>query len=81
MNAPASSVTWLDARETLSVADLARACGLSPADLDELVGYGALTPVTSETGIAFSAEWVVPLRTAGKLRQDFDLDLFTVSLV
>jgi chaperone modulatory protein CbpM len=29
----------------------------------------------------FSAEWVVPLRTAAKLRQDFDLDLFTVVIL
>ena len=34
--------TWLDARETVTISDLSRACGLSAAELDELVEYGCL---------------------------------------
>jgi chaperone modulatory protein CbpM len=75
-------VAWLDARETVTVAELSRACGLSAAELDELVEYGALAPLPRDHAErAFSAEWIVPLRTAGRLRQDFDLDLFAVSIL
>jgi chaperone modulatory protein CbpM len=46
------------------------------------VDYSALIPlVRSASERAFSAHWVVPLRTVAKLRVDFDLDLFTVAMV
>ena len=82
MSAQVVEVRWLDARETVTVPELSRVCGLSAAELDELVEYGALTPLQhGQSERAFSAEWVVPLRTAGRLRQDFDLDLFAVSIL
>ena len=82
MKAQVVEVAWLDARETVTVAELSRACGLSAAELDELVEYGALAPLQRDTAErAFSAEWIVPLRTAGRLRQDFDLDLFAVAIL
>jgi chaperone modulatory protein CbpM len=82
MNAQVIEIGWLDARETITAAELSRACGLTAAELDELVEYGALTPLPrGQTERAFSAECVVPLRTAGRLRQDFDLDLFAVSIL
>lgn len=73
---------WLDARETVESTELARLCGLSETDLLELQDYGALTPLPDTTGqIIYSAQWVMPLRTAGRLRADFELDLLTVSLL
>jgi chaperone modulatory protein CbpM len=80
MNAQMVEVAWLDARETISLAELSRTCGLSAQDLGELIDYGAIVPIRGSTTL-FSAECVVPLRTAGRMRQDFDLDLFTVSLL
>lgn len=75
-------VAWLDAREAVTLPELARVCALSPAELDELVDYGALVPVEeARQERLFSAECVMPLRAAGKLRQDFDLDLFTVAIL
>lgn len=75
-------VAWLDAREVIPLTELARICALSPDELDELVDYGALVPLEhARQERLFSAECVMPLRTAGKLRQDFDLDLFTVGLL
>ncbi|OOG36706.1 chaperone modulator CbpM [Polaromonas sp. A23] len=75
-------VAWLDAREVITMAELARICALSPAELDELVDDGVLVPVEEgRQERLFSAECVMPLRTAGRLRQDFDLDLFTVELL
>ena len=74
--------TWLDTRETITMAELSQVCGLSAAELVELVDYGALAPLAepSEADV-FSATWVAPLRTAGKLRQDFDLELFSVAML
>ncbi len=82
MNAQVVEVGWLDARETLTMAELCRACGLSAAELDELVEYGVLTPLPQRPSErVFSADCVVPLRTAGRLKQDFDLDLFAISIL
>lgn len=82
MNAQVVEIGWLDARETVSVAELSQACGLSAAELDELVEYGAVTPLQgNKTERLFSAEWIVPLRAAGRLRLDFDLDLFAVAIL
>ena len=73
---------WLDASETVSLAELSRVCGLQADELDELVEYGALLPVAPvlEQRL-FSAGYIVPLRTAGKLRRDYDLDLFAVAVL
>lgn len=82
MNAQGVEVGWLDARETLTAVELSRVCGLSAAELDELIEYGALTPIRRNgSERIFSAECVVPLRAAGRLRKDFDLDLFAVAIL
>jgi chaperone modulatory protein CbpM len=73
--------TWLDARETIDAAELSRACAMSAAELDELVEYGALVPVQTFPNCVFSAACVAPLRQASRLREDFELDLFTVAMV
>lgn len=70
---------WLDARETLDASDLAHASGMSVEEIEELVDYGALAPM--DAGRMFSAACITPLRTAGRLRRDFDLDLFAVAML
>lgn len=73
---------WLDTRETVTLTELSHCCGLSEAELDELVDYCALEPLApTEPERVFSAHWVTPLRQAAKLRQEFDLDLFTVAML
>ena len=73
---------WLDTRETVTLAELSDCCGMSVAELDELVDYCALVPVAPvNQKRAFSAQWVVPLRNASRMRVDFDLDLFTVAIL
>ena len=73
---------WLDTRETVSLTELSHSCGMSEAELDELVEYCALVPVSPSTPeLVFSAQWVTPLRNAYKLRVDFDLDMFTVAIL
>jgi chaperone modulatory protein CbpM len=79
-----AQVAWLDARETVTVTELARVSGLSPSELQELVEYGALAPVQrtqTTTTLVFSAACVAPLRQAVRLRRDFDLDLFMVGML
>ena len=55
--------TWLDTRETVTVSELSEVCGLTAAELAELVDYGALSPVVMDQEVhVFSASWVSPLR-------------------
>lgn len=73
---------WLDASETMTLDELSSCCEMNTDDLQELVEYSALVPLQPATQPpCFSAEWVTPLRTADKMRNDFDLELFTVALL
>lgn len=73
---------WLDTRETITLSELSDCCGMSEAELDELVDYCALVPATPiNQQRAFSAHWVAPLRSVSKMRADFDLDIFTVAIL
>ncbi|HAL38855.1 MAG TPA: hypothetical protein DCP03_12390 [Polaromonas sp.] len=70
---------WLDAGESLNLTELSRVCEMSTAELNELVEYGALSPLdSSQQERLFAAKCIPPLRTAGRLHFDFDPDLFTV---
>jgi chaperone modulatory protein CbpM len=82
MNTPHVEWIWLDERESVGLTELSRVCGMSAQELDELVEYGALAPIVSDQPERlFNAACVMPLRTAGKMRTDYDLDLFTVVLL
>jgi len=77
-----TEITWLDAHQTVSVTELSQVCGISKNELDELVEYGALSPLDMPADERqFSAACVATLRTAGKLRRDFDLDTFTIAVL
>jgi len=82
MTAHPVEVGWLDARETVTRIELAQACGMTEAEIAELVEYGALRalPATGAEPV-FSAECLPAMRRAGRLRRDFDLDLFAVALL
>lgn len=73
---------WTDVRETVTVAELARSCGLTADDVRELVEYGGLRPLPFP-GIdpVFHADALPALREAARLRRDFDLDLFAVAIL
>jgi hypothetical protein len=82
MNPDTSPLMWLDAYETLDVSELARASGMDATALHELVAYGALAPLGStQAEWRFSAACVMPLRAAGRLQRDFDLDLSAISVL
>ena len=72
----------LDATETVNLGEMAECCGMTAAELEELVDYKALIPLNKASAERiFSAHWVMSLRTVSKLRVDFDLDIFTVAMV
>ena len=83
MHIAPSDWVWLDTARNVEQSELARMCRMGSAEIDELVEYGALVPLVNEEGAGrhFSAAVVPSLREAAQLRADFDLDLFTVSLL
>ena len=82
MATEASDLTWLDPLRRIAQEELADLCGLSSAELEELVEYGALASLAGDAGSRqFGASCVVPLREAARLRNDYALDLFTMSLL
>lgn len=73
---------WPEAGEIITHAELTQACRISAGELDELVEYGALAPLQRHGGqMTFSRACVASLRAACQVKQDYDLDLFTVALL
>lgn len=80
---------WLDHDHECSLAELAAQSGLSEEELLELVDYGAIVPLDPQgprgPQHTFRTSCVVMVRTAYRLRRDFDLDppalAFALSLV
>ncbi|MDI9333173.1 MAG: hypothetical protein QM533_02225 [Cytophagales bacterium] len=87
---------WLDTPLTINQQDLSHCCGLAASDLDELIEYNALVPIspnvpplfikqaageTIPIEQVFSSGWIAPLREVGRLRVDFDIDIFTMALL
>jgi chaperone modulatory protein CbpM len=72
---------WLDEQQRVTLAELAEVSGLPEALLAELVETGALVPAeTRAEGWTFSSTCVSVVRSAGRLRNDFDLDTGGLSL-
>ena len=80
MNAATLEILWLDDRSAVPLSELSRCSGLSEDELRELVDYGALAPVDPER-LLFSGDCIVSVRTARRLREDFDLDSFSVAMM
>lgn len=73
---------WLHAGGQVTIVELAAASGLAEDLLRELVEFGALAPVTIEaTEWCFSADCVVRVRTAARLRTDLELETPALALV
>jgi len=72
---------WLDPGVELSAAELAESSGLSEAEVLELVDYGVLVPMDTQSARrTFGGQCVVIVRTACRLRDEFDLDTSAVAL-
>jgi chaperone modulatory protein CbpM len=77
---------WIEKRERIGVDALARISGLSEAEVTALVEYGALSPVDPDDATPmFAQTCVTSVKTAGRLRQAFDLEpdalALTLSLI
>jgi chaperone modulatory protein CbpM len=67
--------TWLSAARELSMGELLELSGLSAQELQELIDYGALTPLHgAATPLVFASHCLLTVRTASRLRQGFDLE-------
>ena len=72
---------WLDAHHEISFTELAQSAGASEAELRELVEHGALVPTDPQSvQWTFTGNCVVTVRTARRLRNDFDLDPHALAL-
>ena len=72
----------LDASVEVTWTELVSAAGLPEEELRELVRYGALVPRDPEAPTwTFEARWLVVARTASRIRHDFELDPYGVSVV
>lgn len=87
MNIEPTEAQWLHEQAEISIEELAELSGLPPETLLELVDYGALTPVNAQLPAdtrsapwSFTADCIVAVRTAGRLREDFDLDANALSV-
>ncbi len=79
--ADAEDAAWLHAQAQVTIVELARSSGLSEEVLRDLVEYGALEPASQGVEWCFSAECVVRVRAAARLRNDLELETPSVALV
>jgi chaperone modulatory protein CbpM len=68
-------VMWLYTHEQVSIIELAHSSGLPESLLRELVDYGVLSPADPQAAEwHFSADHVVTVRAAARLRNDLELE-------
>ncbi|MFT4434341.1 chaperone modulator CbpM [Caballeronia sp. 15715] len=75
MSTPLSESVWLNDVDVCQVEYLAEASGLSIEEIEDLVDTGIIKP--AETGTSarmFQLRYVVTVKTARRLRDDFELD-------
>ena len=87
MKSEPAEAQWLLDQAEISFDELAQVSGLSADVLRELVDDGALDPLNvnaasdaREPQWSFSAECIVAVRAAYRLREDFDLDANALSV-
>jgi hypothetical protein len=82
MNADTHEAVWLDQHITVTLDEFARLCGLTAAELGELVDEGVVEPEASvPAGALFRADSVTTIRSITRMRHDFELDLPAVALI
>jgi chaperone modulatory protein CbpM len=75
MQAETYNVIWLDRSQRVSIHELIDLSGMTEHEIHELVEFGALAPLnTEEFPLSFSADCVVTVRKASRLRDDLELD-------
>jgi chaperone modulatory protein CbpM len=70
----ATEAVWLNDRELCSLDHLAEVSGLSLDELTDLIDNGVLVPADAGPPRRFRLTYVVTVKTARRLRDDFQLD-------
>jgi hypothetical protein len=79
---PTDDALRLDAQTEITWTELVAASGLPEGEVRELVQYGALEPRDPNAPRwTFAAQSLTVVRTASRLRRDFELDPHGVSVV
>ncbi len=82
MNTTSSDAVRLDAVTRITWVELVNASGLPEAEVRELVSYGVLTPCDpTAPAWTFESRCLVLVRTASRLRREYELDPHGVSVV
>lgn len=82
MTSENGTALWPNGDRPVALRDLAELSGLSEPEVLELVEYGALTPADDATGQwMFGVQAITIARTAHRLREDFELEPHSVSLL
>ena len=82
MAAERGDALWLDAREQITIVDLAECAGGPGAVLRDLGECGALAPADpNAVEWVFRADCVVSLRTAARVCHDLELETAALALV
>lgn len=75
MRVKLTEMHWLDEHQQMSLSELVQLSGLPESELRELADYGVISPLDPQASMwTFSANCAPIVRTAWRLRQDFDLD-------
>ena len=81
MQVDSYNALWLHRSQRVSINDLVELSGLTESEIHDLVEVGALLPVNPEKlPWTFSADCVVTVRQASRLRDDLELDTHAVAL-
>lgn len=76
-----TEAVWPDSDREFSLAELSQVSGLSQEMLRELVDYGALVPTNPRAEQwTFGASFIVAVQTAGRLRDDLELEPHALAL-
>jgi uncharacterized small protein (DUF1192 family) len=82
MSADRESPQWLHGHYQVSIVELADTCGMPETVVRELVEYGALVPADpAAEPWMFSADWIVRMRKAARIRADLELETQALALV
>jgi len=77
-----AEAVWLDEREVFSLEELVERSGVSEVELREFVDYGVIAPVDQLAAQwSFCADCIGVLRTACRLRDNFELGTHQLAFV
>lgn len=81
MQTEAIHALWLHQSQRVSLQELVALTGMAESEVHELIDAGALLPANPEAlPWMFSADCVVTVRTANRLRHDLELDSHAVAV-